>query len=299
MRDSTNLKGVICATVTPLTPEGVIDAKKLADHCSQMLDAGCNYISTFGTTGEGASFSAREKRDALTEMAQLGADMSRQIPGIMSCTVDDAAVQYRAVSDLGCRAALIIPPFYSQPTAEGVADFYAAVIDKAGAPDTEIVLYNFPHFSGVTFTPDLVRAVADRCGGRVAGVKDSTGDLEAGLALIKNLPDLSIFTGDDRILSKMVAAGGAGLIGGLPNLFVKDCLKLASGTADQAAEDLARKRIELVDGNGGLTVIKALLAERLKDAAFNRTAPPLCPVPAAVISDIIEALDGTNELVSG
>lgn len=299
MRNSTDLKGVICASVTPLTPQGTIDAQKLGQHCSAMLNAGCAFTSAFGTTGEGASFSAREKIAALTAMAQSGMDMSRQVPGIMCCSVDDGAALYRAMADLGCRAALIIPPFYYEATSDGVADFYATLIERAGAPDLDIVLYNFPHFSGVTFTPELVPAVSARCGGRVVGVKDSTGDLDSGLALIGGLPDLSIFTGDDRILSKMVAAGGAGLIGGMPNLYTADCLSLYSGKADDATEALAKQRIEAVDGNGGLMVLKALLADRLGDAAFARTAAPLRPAPTDLIARIIETLDAANELVSG
>ncbi|MGJ8583512.1 MAG: dihydrodipicolinate synthase family protein [Marinosulfonomonas sp.] len=299
MRDGTDLKGVICASVTPLSSQGTIDADALGQHCADMLNTGCNFTSAFGTTGEGASFSVSEKVAALTAMAQSGVDMSRQVPGVMCCSVEDAAVFYRAIAQLGCRAALIIPPYYYDATGEGVADFYASVIERAASPDLDIVLYNFPHFSGVTFTPDLVRAVAARCGGRIVGIKDSTGDLDSGLSLIKGLPDLSIFTGDDRILSKMVASGGAGLIGGMPNLYVKDCLNLYSGNADRAAEELAKQRIEAVDGNGGLVVLKALLANRLGEAAFARTAAPLRPAPADLMAQIIETLDEARDLVSG
>lgn len=290
-----DLRGVICATVTPLDEEGCIDTSLLAEHCSRMLEAGCSFVSAFGTTGEGVSFSVREKVVALEALAEHGVDMSRHIPGVMVTSVDDAAQLYLAASRLGCRAALIIPPFYYSPTPSGVADFYEAVIKKAGAPKTDIVLYNFPHFSGVAFTPELVQLVMARCGGRIAGIKDSTGNLDDGLALIDAFPELSIFTGDDRILTRMVAAGGAGMIGGMPNLYAADCLKLFADKAADAIQQLAKRRIEEVDQNGGLVILKALLAKQYNNDAFGRVAPPICAAPEALVARISETLAAEAE----
>ncbi|WP_010142234.1 dihydrodipicolinate synthase family protein [Oceanicola sp. S124] len=283
MRSGTDFKGVVGATVTPVTQALEVDSVKLSGHCAALLDAGCAFVSCFGTTGEGASFSAAQKIAALQQMKAAGADMSRHVPGVVAASVDDAATLYRAYAALGCRAALIIPPFYYAPSSEAaVAAFFAAVIEKAGAPDLDIVLYNFPFFSGVTFTPSLVRAVCDVAGGRVIGIKDSTGNLEGGKALIEAFPELSIFTGDDRILSRMVAAGGAGMIGGLVNLFPADSVTLCAGGVDAAFEARAAHRIEAVDGNGGLAALKALLAIRYDDETFLRTMPPLAPLDAAL-----------------
>lgn len=290
MRNGSDLTGVACAIVTPINDAGQIDVQQLRAHCEDMLAQGCSFVSIFGTTGEGASFSAREKIAALEALASAGTDMSRQMPGIIAASVDEAAALYNAIDRLGCRAALIIPPFYYTPTAQGVANFYEAVIKAAGAPATDIVLYNFPNFSGVTFTPELVNLVSEHCGGRVVGIKDSTGDLEAGITLIESFPELSIFTGDDRVLTRMVAAGGAGMIGGLPNLFAQDCIRLFDGTASADLQALAAKRIEVVDHHGGLVILKALLAQQNNSANFARLAPPLCAAPAELVASIDKAL---------
>lgn len=289
------LNGVVGAAVTPILPDGSIDVARLGLHCDRMLAGGCTYTSVFGTTGEGASFSVDERVDALSALAKAGMDMSRQIPGILTCSVQDAARLHRTAHVLGCRASLIIPPFYYAPTGiEGVVDFYTAVIDHAGKLPLEILLYNFPAFSRVTFTPDLIRAVCDRLGNLVIGVKDSTGDLEGGLTLIREFPDLAIFTGDDRILSRMRAAGGAGMIGGLVNLFPAANVALFEGQSDAAAEAAAASRISAIDGNGGLIAIKAALAHLYKDPAFAATAAPLRPLSAALKARVVSEL-GLNE----
>ncbi|WP_353474894.1 dihydrodipicolinate synthase family protein [Salipiger sp. H15] len=294
MRAGTDFKGVVGAAVTPVTPEFEIDVPRLVAHCDAMLAAGCAMTSAFGTTGEGASFSTDQKIAALKAMKAAGCDMSRQVPGIITSALEDAARLYRAAADLGCRAALIIPPFYYTASSEAaIAEFYAAVAAKAGNPGLDIVLYNFPHFSGVTFTPSLVRAVQARLGELVIGIKDSTGNLEGGLELIRTFPELSIFTGDDRILTRMVAAGGAGMIGGLVNLFPADSVTLFGGKVDAAFEKRAAMRIEAVDGHGGLVVLKALVAARYGDDGYRRTVPPLAALEAGLSARLAEELGFT------
>ncbi|MBJ7537431.1 dihydrodipicolinate synthase family protein [Marinomonas transparens] len=276
MRKNTDLKGIVGASVTPINSSYEIDLERLKNHCEKLLSQGCDFISVFGTTGEGASFSAQQKIHALREMSAQGMDMSRQIPGIIASSIDDAAALYKVADELGCRAALIIPPYYYPPSGDkGVGDFYEAVVAAAGSPDLDVILYNFPVFSGVAFTPALVKEVVSRLGHRVVGIKDSTGDLAGGLELVSSFPDLSIFTGDDRVLTRLVSAGGAGMIGGLPNLFPADSVTLYRGDVDPAFESRAAKRIELVDGLGGLIALKAMLAETYNLPSFSQTMPPL------------------------
>ncbi|MGR3804187.1 dihydrodipicolinate synthase family protein [Marinibacterium profundimaris] len=274
-----DLCGVIGAAITPVTADFEIDAPRLQAHCETMRAQGCIMTSVFGTTGEGASFSTDQKLAALAAMKAAGMDMSRQVPGVIASSLDDAARLARGYADLGCRAVLVLPPFYYAYDAPGgLGDFYAALVARAGVPDLQILLYNFPAFSGLLFTPDRVREVMDRVGDRIIGIKDSTGDLAAGKTLIQNFPDLAIFTGDDRILRRMVQAGGAGMIGGLPNAFPADCAALPDTPDDAALQATARRRIETVDGHGGLVALKGLVARLYDDPAFARTVPPLRPM---------------------
>lgn len=296
MSISEDLKGVVGAAITPITKSFDIDSGRLRAHCDTMMDQGCRMVSAFGTTGEGASFSVAQKLTALAEMKAAGLDMSRQIPGVITSALDDAARLVRGYADLGCRAALILPPFYYAYSAPGgLGDYFAAVIERAGSPDIDVMLYNFPAFSGLLFTPERVQEVRDQLGDRVVGIKDSTGDLEAGKRLIRAFPDVAIYTGDDRILSRMVHAGGAGMIGGLPNAFPADCTCLAHAAQDDPLQDIAAQRIAAVDAHGGLSVLKGLVAQLYNDPAFAPTMPPLRPAPDETIKALAADLFHSEE----
>nr|WP_272212029.1 dihydrodipicolinate synthase family protein [Marinicella sp. W31]MDC2877924.1 dihydrodipicolinate synthase family protein [Marinicella sp. W31] len=287
MLAESDLRGVVGACVTPVTEACEIDLQRLKSHMEFMLEGGCSFVSEFGTTGEGASFSTRQKVEALRALAEAGMDMKRHIPGVVASALDEAAGMLSAIAEVGARAALVIPPYYYAPSSRGaVADFYEAMIERADSPDIEIVLYNFPHFSGVTFDVPQVEVMLERFGKRIVGIKDSTGSFSEGLKLIEAFPQLSIFTGDDRILPDMVAAGGAGMIGGMTNPYPADTVQLYTGPVTDALRARAKARIEAVDGYGGTVVLKALVSELRNDDAFRRTLPPLSPASAAVMERV-------------
>lgn len=291
-----DLKGVIVASLTPFREDYTIDVPRLAAHVGRLVAAGCSFVSTFGTTGEGASISTDEKIAALREMAERGVDMSLQIPSIMTPTIGDAARMLKAISELGCRGALVLPPFYYPNwTNSGVARFISAVARRAGdGADADLLLYNIPGFSRVSYTPELVEAIIAEHGDRIVGIKDSTGDAENGLLLARSFPELSIFTGDDRVMPSLLAAGGAGMIGGMPNLFARDLVALH---ADPVNEDLARKageRIAAVNANGGLIALKGALAQYCGDADWRRVSPPLVELEDAGLTALLRVFEASG-----
>lgn len=275
-----DLRGVICASITPVAADLSIDVPRLKSHVDRLLADGCSFVSTLGTTGEGASFSTREKIAALRGLKAAGADMGKQVPGVMTPTLDDAAEMVTAIAELGCRAALILPPFYYGTTEEGIASWFDALIARTeGRTTIDLLLYNIPQLSRIRFTPTLITRIVKRHGSRIVGVKDSTGDVDNGVMLARTFPDLRIFTGDDRVLPTLVQNGGAGMIGGLPNLFARDLRALFDDPTRTDILDRQTQRILAVDENGSLVALKAALAHYLGDENYARTLPPLRALP--------------------
>lgn len=271
------LKGVTAASVTPIAADFSLDTGHLAAHLRRLLDEGCTFVSCFGTTGEGSSFSTGQKLDALQALKAAGLDMSRQIPGVMTPVFEDAVAMVRGAYQLGCRAALVLPPFYYAASDEGLAAFFRALVSATADTPIDIVLYNIPQVSGIRFSHALIETLLAEHGARIAGIKDSTGDLENGLQLVARFPELAVLTGDDRVLPKLVAAGGAGMIGGMPNLCARELVALYAAPQGADADEIVEKqtrRILAVDANGSLVALKALLA-RHQDPVFGTVIPPL------------------------
>jgi 4-hydroxy-tetrahydrodipicolinate synthase len=279
-RPDSALGGIVCATLTPLTADGEIDIGRMASHIRGLFADGCSFVSPFGSTGEGPSFSVAQKLEALRGLNAMGIASDRLIPASMSPALDDIYELVRFAAGEGYRAALIAPPFYyGSASQEGIADVFAALADRfGGALPIDIILYHIPQLTGIPFGVDLVRALRQRHGARIAGIKDSTGDHAHTLMLQRNFPDLAIFTGDDRVLPDLLLTGGAGMIGGLPNIVAADLCAIArdpggAGTAELRAN--AALRIEAIDALGGISALKAVKARLVADPQWRATMPPL------------------------
>ncbi|WP_082434247.1 dihydrodipicolinate synthase family protein [Devosia sp. A16] len=285
---------MVAASLTPVSDTGSIDVARLKSHLDWLFAAGCSFVSPFGSTGEGASFSVREKRAALAALQQAGAPMDRLIPASMSPALDDAVATIAAAADLGCRAVLIAPPFYyGAASQDGIAAFFEASANRFGGTfPLDVVLYHIPAMTKVGYGVELVQRLIARHGRRLVGIKDSTGDRAHTLMLAQTFPELRIFTGDDRVLPDLLAAGGAGMIGGLPNVnAVELCRFFADPTGPEAQglRDRAAQRIVAVDEHGGIIALKAVKAQISGDAAWLRPLEPLLPLPAAGIAALLDS----------
>src|SRR5690242_3242953 len=105
-------EGLWVATLTPLTADLACDAKRLARHCHALLDAGCDGVALFGTTGEGPSFSVGERRRALDTVLVEGIPPDRIILGTGCAAIPDTIELTRAAAEAGCAGALVLPPFF-------------------------------------------------------------------------------------------------------------------------------------------------------------------------------------------
>lgn len=295
-RNSKALGGIVAASLTPVTDTGGVDIARFKAHIDWLFEAGCSLVSPFGSTGEGASFSVREKRAALEALQQAGVPMDRLIPASMSAALDDAVATVRAAHELGCRAVLIAPPFYyGAASQDGIAAFFEAIATRLGGSfPLDVVLYHIPAMTRIPYSVELVQQLVARHGPRIVGIKDSTGDRTHTLMLARTFPNLRIFTGDDRVLPDLLAAGGAGMIGGLPNVNAVDlCKFFANPTAPEAATlcERAAQRIVAVDSYGGISALKALKARISDDAAWKQMLEPLLPSRPADAAELIASFE--------
>ena len=279
------LGGIVAASLTPVTADGQVDIDRMKRHFDWLFASGCSFISPFGSTGEGPSFSVAEKHAALVALQGAGVDMSRVIPAAMSAAIDDTVASIRTAKALGCRAVLIVPPYYYGSASQGgIADFFAACAAPFGGNfPLDVVLYHIPQMSKIAFSTTLIETLVARFPNRIVGIKDSTGNRDHSVMLARTFPTLRIFTGDDRVLPDLLEAGGAGMIGGLPNIVAPDlCAFFADpkGAQSAAIMERAARRIVAIDDFGGIAALKAIKAEFYRDDAWTRHKAPLRAIDA-------------------
>jgi 4-hydroxy-tetrahydrodipicolinate synthase len=208
--------------------------------------------------------------------------------GTGAASMGDAIALTKHAAGLGVAAALIIPPFYYKGVEEdGIVRLFAHLLEETRDRPIALYLYNFPALSGVPYTVSLVQRLREKFGSRIAGLKDSSGDLDYAAKIVAISPDLRVFPSNEAVLLKARAGEFAGCISASANVNSKFCARAFHG-GDAAALENATKIRALVSRKPLIASVKAVLAHMLKDDAFEALLPPLTTLADADKQQLIE-----------
>lgn len=281
--------GLSAALATPFDAQGEIDTGRAIAHARWCLANGCNSITLFGTTGEGASVAAPERESVLAAFLADGIASECIIVGVMANAVADAAAQARQALEAGCRGVLLAPPSYFKDLAdEGLFAWFAAVFTAIGPQARGVYLYNIPSVTSVELSVALIGRLKRAFPAAVAGVKDSSGNWAYTQALLADHGDLAILVGDERSLAAAVRLGGQGAISGLANLCPERMLPMVREGRD------VPELTAFVDEIAKIPVIpavKALVAHLRSDAAWSAMRAPLLALPESEARRLAGLLD--------
>ncbi len=281
--------GLGCAIATPVTETGAIDLPRFTAHARGLLDAGCDSLTLFGTTGEGPSFGIAPRQAAFSAFAEAGiASAGRLLSGVMALTEEDAAAQAEVALAAGCTGLLIAPPCYFRQVSDDALFIWFSRVMAPLDGRTRVYLYHIPSMTGVPISPALVGRLRAAFPETLAGVKDSSGDWENTAALLAQHRDLQILVGDERLLARAVRSGGSGTICGMANIVPE----ILQGAARRGEDDPRIKPlIELAFQNPIIPSLKAMIAHRKKDMAWRLARQPLISLPEETVRQIGEGMD--------
>jgi 4-hydroxy-tetrahydrodipicolinate synthase len=279
------VQGVWCAVLTPFDAAGLPDFARLAQHVRRILAAGVDGIALFGTTGEGQSLSLKERRAGLDALLAAGIAPGRILAATGCASLPETIELTRHAVQSDCAGALVLPPFFFKTVNdEGVFASYARVIDGVGDPRLQLYLYHIPQVSGIAISSTVIERLAIGYPEVLAGVKDSECNLDHTRRLLSRFGELAIFVGFEPHLPAALAAGGAGTICGIANLFPRLLRRLYDHAlgADHY-DDLKRVEsfITALDRYPLFAAFKALQAELAGDSGWAALRPPLVALDSA------------------
>ncbi|MGH2522059.1 MAG: dihydrodipicolinate synthase family protein [Anaerolineales bacterium] len=300
----TPLSGVFAAAVTPLNPDFQPDPGALPRLLDHLAERGCHGALLFGTTGEGPSFSVRERIEFLQEAARYreGARPGLTLLAGTGCADLTGTIELtRAAFDLGFEGVVTLPAFYYKTvSAAGLAAYFEQIVRQAVPTEGKLLIYHFPQVAGVGVPDETVARLRELFPRQVAGMKDSSNDLAHTLGTARAFPGFGVLSGSDSILTDALKGGAIGCITALAN--VASPLNRAVWEAHQRGEAapeaqarLVRAR-QIVKGLNGPAAMKSALADLF---GFPRWGlrPPLEPLTAEqaqrVAQEIEELLTAT------
>jgi 4-hydroxy-tetrahydrodipicolinate synthase len=285
------LRGVIAAIATSVDENGSPDVARATKLARYLLNTGCDGLNVLGTTGEATSFSLDERKRVMSAYRDGGLPLDRMMVGTGAAAVADAIALTQHAASLNFAGALVLPPFYYKGVPDdGLFAYVEAIVQATAQKPIPIYLYHFPAQSGLPWPVKLITRLLAAFGPRIAGLKDSSGDMAYAREAAAISKSFDVFPSTEAVLLDARSGAFAGCISATANLNADLCAR-AWASGDRTSYEAAVAIRKLFDGKPLVPGIKALLGHIHGDAAWARVKPPLAPFSAADRAAVVAGFD--------
>jgi 4-hydroxy-tetrahydrodipicolinate synthase len=222
--DTSKLKGVWTALITPFTADNEIDWSALAKLVENQIAGGVTGILVIGTTGESPTLTDKECKELIHRTKELIDGRCLLMAGSgCNCTAKSIKKSSEA-----CEAdcLLIVNPYYNKPTQKGLYSHFKAVADSTDLP---VFLYNIKGRTGINLETETLLKLAADCP-NIIGVKEASGDLDQIKEVCEKRPEgFIVLSGDDGLTGKIMREYGAdGVVSVASNLIPEKIVELVN-----------------------------------------------------------------------
>lgn len=279
--------GVVPAMATPFTADHRLDEGRVGELIESYIRAGVHGISVAGSQGEFFALDTAE-HIRLLELSMRAID--GRVPlyaGTGGATTRQAIALTQAAEAMGADLALVITPYFVQPTQDELTAHYTAAAKATKLP---VMLYNNPPRTSVNVLPGTL-ARCMQAADNIVGVKDSGGDLTQSIEYLLSAPRPALlFSGRDTIALSMMFHGAQGTISPAANVFPELMVRmfdaLRAGNHDEAlrlSNVFAPLRAAWAWGSFPVVIKEAMT---LAGRSAGPTRPPIAALSEKVRADL-------------
>ena len=235
MKNMPIFRGVATAMITPLDENG-INFAQFGRFVDWQIEEGVNALVVCGTTGEGATLSDREHRDAIAFVVDHVAGRVPVIAGTGSNDTAYAVELTKFACQAGADACLVVTPYYNKATQNGLVTMFNTIADAATKP---LILYNVPSRTGCGIQPATYARLAEH--DNIRAIKEANGNISSIVETLSLVGGkLDMYSGNDDQIVPILSMGGAGCISVLSNLLPREtcviCRRFFAGDVQGAAQ---------------------------------------------------------------
>ncbi|HEY6558752.1 MAG TPA: 4-hydroxy-tetrahydrodipicolinate synthase [Polyangiaceae bacterium] len=286
------LSGVFTAPVTPFTEDGsAVDFAAYEALVEAQLAAGVSALVPCGTTGESPTLTDSEQVELVQRTAALAKGRALVYAGTGSNNTKKTIEASRAALEAGADGVMIVMPYYSKPSQEGLIRHVDLVAKAVSAP---VILYNIPGRCGVDLSVDSLLRVLD-ANPNVVGLKDASGNVLYCQDIVRRAGDrISVLSGDDVLTLPLMSVGARGVISVTANVYPKQVGDVVRAAAAGRWQDARREHLRQVPVHRAFFIepnpapVKAALAAQGRMHATVR--PPLVEASAQCRAEVAQVM---------
>lgn len=237
-------KGCGTALATPFDENG-INFKVFGEMIENQIKNNVDALIVCGTTGESATMTEKERKDAIKFVVDIAKKRVPVIAGTGSNNTIQAIAMTKYAEEVGCDACLVVTPYYNKTTQAGLVAHYKAIAESTNLP---IILYSVASRTGVNILPETCLELSKIP--NIVAIKEASGNISQ-ITKIKQLckDNLNIYSGNDDQVIPILSVGGIGVISVLSNVAPKYthdmCMKFFDGNLKEAL-DMQLNALDLI-----------------------------------------------------
>lgn len=201
-----SVPGLLTAMVTPYRDDLAVNYEKAGELAQYLCANGTEALVVSGTTGESPVLTNEEKLNLFSTVKE-----KVNVPvwaGTGSNNTRASVELSKQAEKLGVDGIMLVTPYYSKPTQEGLYQHFKAIAKSVSVP---VMLYNVPGRTGSNLLPQTIARLADIK--NIIAVKEASGNMDQ-VSLLKSLvpEQMNIYSGDDSLTLPLMALGARGIV---------------------------------------------------------------------------------------
>lgn len=226
---------LITAMVTPFAPDGSVDLEVTRHLARHLVDTGSDGLVVTGTTGESPTLSDEEKLALYHTVVDELRGRAAVIAGTGTNDTAHSVQLTKGAEQAGVDGILAVTPYYNRPSQEGLEAHFTAIEEATSLP---VLLYNIPSRTGRLIEVATVLRLARH--ERIAGVKDSVGDVSHTTAVLAGAPSgFAVYSGDDAATLPLMAIGARGVVSVAAHVVGRQMKSMIEAYLDGKVEEAA------------------------------------------------------------
>ncbi len=230
------------ALITPFTKDNKVNYEKLEELIEFQIANKTDAIGAAGTTAESSTLTAEERMNVIKFCIEHTRKRTLVIAGTGTNNTVSAVEFSRKSYEYGADIVMAVTPYYNKGNESGLIDYYKKI---AGSVKCPVIVYSVPSRTGVKLSLNVIKTLSEIS--NIQGIKEASGDISYVADIANTAPNMDIYSGNDDIITPMMALGAKGVISVTSNIIPKENHDMVMNFLNGNVNEAVKSQIKYMD----------------------------------------------------
>ena len=235
-------EGAGVALITPFTEDNQVNYEKLEELIEFQIANKTDAIIAAGTTAESATLTPEERMRVIKFCIERTKKRTIVIAGTGTNNTATAVEFSKKSYEYGADMVMAVTPYYNKGNESGLIDYYTKIANSVKCP---VIIYSVPSRTGVKLSLNVIKTLSDIP--NIQGIKEASGDISYVADIVNISPKLDLYSGNDDMVTPMMALGAKGVISVTSNIIPKENHDMVMNFLNGNVNEAIKAQVKYID----------------------------------------------------